>query len=257
MKRFFALVCSIGLLLSSPTTFAFVDSDALSESLRNIEQGLSGDSTGLGGLISELEKAAKESGAASDYLQVTISGRSVTMWDVPKSQWFYSHVLALTELGIVSGYKDTNGNPTGAYGPGDNVTREQALKIALGSAGVDETRCVGTASSQVSEWARQYSVCANQMGFGTDGKNLQEAATRAELLHYVLTAFGVNIPEGTPPFDDSKNHMYKNDIAYAYALEIVSGDKNADGTMKGTFRPDANVNRAESAKIAKLAIELL
>ena len=207
--------------------------------------------------IDELEEAAEQSGVASDYLQVSISGRSVTMWDVPKSQWFYSHVLALTELGIVSGYKDASGNPTGAYGPGDNVTREQALKIALGSAGVNEANCSGEAASQVSAWARQYSVCANQMGFGIEGKNLQEPASRAELLHYVLAAFAVNVPEGTPPFADSASHMYKNDIAYGYALEIVSGDKNADGTMKGTFRPDANVNRAETAKIAKLAIELL
>ena len=77
------------------------------------------------------------------------------------------------------------------------------------------------------------------------------------MLHYALKAFEVDAPEGNPPFNDSKSHKYKNDIAYAYALGIISGDINADGSEKGTFRPDDPINRAEVAKIAKLAIELL
>ena len=181
------------------------------------------------------------------------------MWDVPKSAWFYGHVLALMELNIVSGYKNAAGEPTGAYGPADNVTREQALKIAVNSAGIVAANCEGEpASSKVSEWARPFAICAASLNFGVKaGADLKAPATRAEVLHYLLRAFAAEVPDGTPPFDDSKKHMYKNDIAYAYALGIVSGDKNEDGSLKGTFRPDANVNRAETSKMAKLAIELL
>jgi hypothetical protein len=244
------------LLLGAGPALAFIDTEGLNESLERIEQGLS-DPTGLDSLVDELEQAAE--GAADAYLQVTLDGDVTTMWDVKKTDWFYPHVLALAELGIVSGYKGGDGKPTGKYGPGDNVTREQALKIALNSAGVVTANCTGeAASSKVSDWAKAYAVCAASMNFGIKaGTDLKSPATRAEVLHYLLMAFRTEIPVGTPPFDDSKNHMYKNDIALGYALGIVSGDKNADGSLKGTFRPDANVNRAEAAKMAKLSIELL
>ena len=241
------------------TQLAFVDTDALSDSLRTIEQDLSGDATGLSGLLDELEEAASESGAADQYLQVTIGGTTTTMWDVSKEAWFYSPVLALTELGIVSGYKDSDGNLTGSYGPGNNVTHAEALKIALGAAGVDGTSCGAPAhSGAAGHWAAGFVACAEQRDFGfTGSQGLNDTASRAEVLHYVLKAFGITVPEGTPPFSDSTSHKYKNDVAYAYALEIVSGDKDENGNEKGTFRPNDPVNRAEVAKIVKLAIELL
>ncbi len=255
-RQLLSLALVGSLLLSASPALAFIDTEGLTESLESIEKGLS-DPTGLNSLVEELEDAAQ--GAADAYLQVTISGEATTMWDVKKVDWFYPHVLALAELGIVSGYKGADGKPTGKYGPGDNVTREQALKIALNSAGVVTANCTGEpASTKVSDWAKPFAVCAASMNFGIKaGTDLKAPATRAEVLHYLVMAFQAEVPDGTPPFDDSKSHMYKNDIAFAYALGIVSGDKNADGSLKGTFRPDANVNRAEAAKIAKLSIELL
>ena len=256
--RTFAVVTCLSLLPSAPA-LAFINTDALSDSLKNIEQDLSSDATGLGGLLNELEDAAAESGASDQYLQVTVGGSATTMWDVPKTAWFYSSVLALTELGIASGYKDASGNLTGSYGPGNNVTHAEALKIALGSAGVSGTSCGAPSHPQASgHWAAGFVACAEQRDFGfTSSQGLNDTASRAEVLHYVLKAFGVTVPDGTPPFAESASHRYKNDIAYAYALEIVSGDKDENGDEKGTFRPNDPVNRAEVAKIVKLAIELL
>ncbi|MBT5938026.1 MAG: hypothetical protein HOG89_04445 [Candidatus Peribacter sp.] len=39
----------------------------------------------------------------------------------------------------------------------------------------------------------------------------------------------------------------------------VSGDTNADGTEKGTFRPDDAINRAETAKViyGRLKLEVV
>lgn len=259
MQRIFSALTTLMVLVSSaPFAYAFIDTSGLSDSLNAIEQGLSKQSSGLEGLLNELEKVAGEN--SDQYLQVTIGGNATTMWDVPKSAWFYTHVLALTELGIVSGYKDANGKLSGKYGPGNNVTHAEALKIALGAAGVNPASCSGMLAHPGADdhWARQYVICAAERDMGlSSSTDLNSSASRAEVLHYVLKAFGTDIPDGNPPFGDSTSHKYKNDIAYAYALEIVSGDKNADGSEKGTFRPNDPVNRAEVAKIVKLAIELL
>lgn len=257
-RRPFAFLTSLTLLLTASSAFAFTEglTEGLQEQLENIEGQLSPDG-GLSNLLEDLEEAAQ--GEAQNYLQVMISGKGVTIWDVPKDAWFYSPVLALMELDIVQGYKDAAGNLVGKYGPADPVTREQALKIALGSTGVDPASCQGSqAGGKVSEWAKPYAVCAASMNFGIKaGTDLTAPASRAEVLHYLLRAFGAEVPDGTAPFADSKGHMYEDDVAFAYALGIVSGDKNADGSLKGTFRPKENVNRAETAKMSKLAIELL
>ena len=257
-RRALALLSFVSVLMASGAVpaLAFVDTSSLRQQIKNIEGRLSPDG-GLSNLVENLKTAAGEE--AKNYLQVTIDGSATTFWDVKLTDWFASHFRALTELGVMGGYKDAAGSLTGKMGPADNVTREQALKIALGSAGTKTASCQGTpASGKVSDWAKPFAVCAAQMNFGIKaGTDLTKPATRAEVLHYLQRAFATDVPEGTPPFGDSKKHLYKNDIAYAYALGIVSGDKNADGSAKGTFRPDANVNRAEAAKMAQLAIELL
>lgn len=253
------LACAIFSFLSAPlTTQAFIDTEGLTQSIEELEQSLEGEGNDLGSLLEELDAAAK--GDPTSYLQVTIGEEAVTMWDVPKDSWFYSHVQVLTDLEIVSGYKDAEGNPTGEYGPGNNVTHAEALKIALGSAGVDVGGCDGILAhpQAMSHWAKDYVLCAQGMNFGvTSSIDLNASASRAEVLHYVLKAFGIDVSEGSPPFADSADHELKNDIAYAYALEIVSGDTNPDGSEKGTFRPNDSVNRAEVAKIVREAMGVL
>lgn len=48
-------------------------------------------------------------------------------------------------------------------------------------------------------------------------------------------------------------------IAYAAALKIVSGDRDAAGNPRKIFRPNAPVNRAEAAKIIyeRLRVEVM
>lgn len=243
----------LALFLVAGHAEAFIDAEALKQNLKSIEDGISNSNNGLQNLLDELEQSSGKD--ASAYLNVTSTGKATTMWDVPKNAWFYSSVQALTQLDIASGYKDADGNLTGEYGPGNNVTHAEALKIAIGAAGINPNSCGGfLAHPQAgNHWAKQYVLCAQERGLGiASSTDLNASASRAEVLHYVLKAFGIDAPDGNPPFSDSTSHKYKNDIAYAYALEIVSGD---DG--KGTFRPNDPVNRAEVAKIVKLAIELL
>jgi len=222
-----------------------------------MNQDISGDETGLSSLIEDLESAAEESGASENYLNFERNGENVTFWDVKKDAWFYSSILTLVELEIVSGKEDSSGKIIG-YDPGGNVSRPAALKMTLLSAGVDTSAC-GTPERKdaLGHWAESFVACSEKMDLGLGGRTLSAMATRAEVLHYALKAFEIDIPEGNPPFSDSASHEYRNDIAYGYALGIISGDKNVDGTPKGTFRPNDSVNRAEVAKIVKLAIEKL
>lgn len=63
-----------------------------------------------------------------------VSGSISEFWtfsDVPSSAWCHTHVVAAAEMGIVSGYKDAQGKPTGKFGPADNVALAQALKMAV------------------------------------------------------------------------------------------------------------------------------
>lgn len=238
------------------TSHAFVDTSAMEENLGTLEKELSGN-TNLGGLLEELEAASGKN--ANAYLTMNVEGEAVALWDVPKDAWFYTYVETLTDLGIVSGYKDADGKPKGLYGSENPITRAETMKIAVGAAGIDPASCGSPKHPKAAaHWASQYIACAEGQNFGiTAETNLDAPIGRAEAVHYFLMAFGVSVPGGTPPLTDSKDHQYKNDIAYAYALEIVSGDTNADGSEKGIFRPNENLNRAELAKIATLAIELL
>lgn len=66
----------------------------------------------------------------------------------------------------------------------------------------------------------------------------------------VLSLFGTNAPAcAAPVFLDTINHAARNDIARLSALGIVTGYED------GTFRPDADITRAELIKILTLTLE--
>ena len=250
-----AVIAIVTFLFTTTSAHAFLGSDDLNKQLEALEQQSGGDDD-LGRLLNELEEATEMDSA--NFLQITNNGVATTISDVPKDQWFYPYVLALSEYGIVGGYKDEDGNLTGLFGPGNNVTRAEAIKIALNSAGVDTTSCGGfpTHPEAASHWARDFVACAESMDLGLKStEGLNDPAPRAQALHFIIKAFGVEVPEGNPPFSDVPGtHPYADDIAFAYALEIVSG---YGGDREGTFGPDDNITRAAFCKMAKLGIEVL
>ena len=54
---------------------------------------------------------------------------SATFEDVPADSWFVSYVDRAVKMGIMAGYTDDEGKPTGKFGAGDNVTRGQIVTI--------------------------------------------------------------------------------------------------------------------------------
>ncbi|MBU1703244.1 S-layer homology domain-containing protein, partial [Patescibacteria group bacterium] len=99
---------------------------------------------------------------------------TATFKDVAKDAWYYTYVETAAANGVVGGYKDGDGTLTGYFGPGDDVTREQAAKmIVLGAPMATNTVCGPTFTDvPVSSWAYSYveTLYANSVIDGyTDG----------------------------------------------------------------------------------------
>lgn len=211
--------------------------------------------------LKAIEQSSPE--ALGDLLEQLDTTSSTKFSDVRSSDWFYRYVSSVARWGIVSGYKDSAGKPTGVFGPGNTVTVAEVLKMSLKAAQIDETLCVGSPGFAQAEkhWARSFVVCAQQRGVRLiqPAPDLNRPATRAEVVSVIFDAFGDQPPPLFAPFKDSVDHPLESDVAYAAALKMVSGDKDAAGNPLGTFRPDAAVVRAEAAKIIyeRLRVEVM
>ncbi len=185
--------------------------------------------------------------------------------DVPSDAWFSAYVQQAAESGIVSGYKDANGNLTGRYGPGNEITVAETLKIASEGAGYDETAFPSTDYGD--DWVAPYKAvamncCGIAKGFALEWNDwdFDRPAARVEVAAVLAKAFHVSTKETEQhAFSDVSTDMYyeKADVHFSYAAEIdalaqsgvLSGDTDASGHPTGTFRPTDPINRAEVAKM--------
>lgn len=211
--------------------------------------------------LTAIEQSSPE--ALGDLLEKLDASSTTKFSDVQSPDWFYRYVSSVARWGIVSGYKDASGKPTGVFSPGKTVTVAEILKMALKAAQVDETQCRGSPKFTQAEqhWARSFVVCAQERGVRLleTSPDLNRPAMRAEVLSVIFDAFGDQPPPLFSPFTDSVNHPLESDIAYAAALKMVSGDKDASGNPTGTFRPNDAIVRAEAAKIIyeRLRVEVI
>lgn len=185
--------------------------------------------------------------------------------DVSESDWFSPYVASVSDWGIVSGYKDSEGKPTGQFGPSNPVTIAELLKMAFEAAQANEDECglVPPVHSQaLGHWAAKYISCAEAIGarvISDAGIDFNRPAKRAEVVAVIHDAFGDNVPLLYSNFRDTSGHPLESDIAFAFDNGMVSGDKDAMGIQTGTFRPNDPINRAEVAKVIyerlKLAVK--
>lgn len=194
-------------------------------------------------------------------IQVVIDGKTVTLFDVSQSAWYATYVRTAAEAGIVSGYEDTQGNPTGEYGPSNRITIAEALKIAVEGAGYDSDAYGRVIASGYSDhWASKYVSVAKAENFAiAQGTlHLDRSATRAEVASMFTSAFLVNIEVSPTDSRFTDVNTSTEGAASIEALsrdEVVSGDTDENGKATGTFRPLDAINRAEVAKIVILARE--
>ena len=213
------------------------------------------------GILDQLKEELAGMGGSHEEMSVRfddlveqLSGPSErTFTDMTPGAWYERYVRGVTQWGIVSGYTDEEGRALGRFGPGDPVTIAQMLKMALEAAQVDETKCGSNPAHPQAQghWAMQYVACGEEknMRILRTFTNLDRPALRGEVLVIIHDAFGDRVPPLLSIFDDTADHPYEADIAYASVLGIVSGDTDRWGNPLGRFRPNDQINRAEAAKI--------
>lgn len=187
-------------------------------------------------------------------VQIVVDGRTVVLTDVQQSAWFATYVRQAAELGIVSGYRDVYGNPTGKFGPSNSITVAEALKIVVEGAGYDTDAYATLVDSGVRHWSSVYVAVGKSEGFPVVGNTarLDRSATRAEVAALFTAAFRVdasNTVVGTRYEDVRAGMSYAPAIEQLSQDRVVSGDTDIHGQAIGTFRPNAFINRAEVAKM--------
>lgn len=198
------------------------------------------------------------------FVQIIVEGNPVEMIDVPGDAWFAPYIRSAAARGVLVGYRDEEGDVTGLFGPGNSVTIEELAKIALKTAGLDETSCGSEVKNPAAKgrWSENFIRCAESRGFSmySDGSvDPARPATRAEVVVTMLQAWEITaspIPDGERVFKDVfASLQFASFIERAAKDGIVSGTTDSEGNPTGLFLPDAPVTRAETAKIATLVYD--
>jgi len=196
-------------------------------------------------------------------LVIRVNGVPTALNDVPIDSWFAPYIRDIAQRGIVSGYQDAQGLPTGFFGPQDSITIEQLAKVVIEAIDVDKEKCEEEAKnvSAAGRWSQSYITCAEMLGWAvfSDGSiNVESPANRAQVVATVLQGFGADIetPTGDRFEDVSLSTEFAAAIETAALNGMVGGYTDAEGNATGTFGPLDPVNRAQMAKILSLALQV-
>ena len=151
-----------------------------------------------------------------------------------KEDWFFRSVMSMKEKGIVSGYKDQNGNTTGEFGPSNNVTIGESLKMAFGAANVPVTP-----QGAGGHWAISsgYVGAAQNVGLAglVDLSRLDKPASREDVAVITAKAFGLDASSGYKnAFTDYKGSK-GNYVQATYDAGIFTGEGDT-GKFNGSTR---------------------
>ncbi|HEY3373606.1 MAG TPA: S-layer homology domain-containing protein [Candidatus Aquicultor sp.] len=164
--------------------------------------------------------------------------------DVNSSYWAHTPIYSLANYGVINGGADNRFRPT------DGLTRcELAKLLTLGFVIQNEPVSLSYADLSESHWARQFvakTVSAGWMnGFPDKTFRPSNKATRAQVAKILVAAAGY-------PVEDNASQDFKDvgsgHWAYTY---IATAAKNGliSGYPDGTFRPNAQLTRAEAATL--------
>ncbi|MBT3293158.1 S-layer homology domain-containing protein [Candidatus Peregrinibacteria bacterium] len=191
------------------------------------------------------------------YVQSVIDGNKVVFFDVPISEWYAPYIQTVIKSGVMSGYKDENGNLSGSFGPGNNVTMAELLKVAHELSDIDENAVSGRANNILSKstWFERYMNSAetlNWLAYQDHRLDPGKNATRSEVIVTLLQALQVPRQWSTgEAFTD-----IERSTLYSSSVETAALDGLVNGYEDGSFRPNDSINRAEMAKIISQAILL-
>lgn len=161
-------------------------------------------------------------------------------YDVSTSYWAYNPITNLTMKNIITGYANSEFKPKNA------VTRAEAATMIAKSLGIAPVS--GTSFSDVSSnhWAYGYINAVYKKGIinGRGNGTYQPDAyiTRAEISSLLTKAYAMKASNTSVSFTDIKGHW-----AEASIIKVASSNL-ANGYDDGSFKPNANANRAEFAQ---------
>lgn len=165
--------------------------------------------------------------------------------DLAGYTWAKESIESLASKGIIAG----KGN--GSFAPGENLTREQAIKIvvlALGLNKVTESTEV-FADEKEGAWYCGYLAIARDHGIANGvGDNLfgiGNTITRQDFVTLLYRALKTNSENANLSFADKDEIAPYSKDAVAY----FSSNGIVNGYTDGTFKPGNSVTRAEAAKI--------
>ncbi|HVW66758.1 MAG TPA: S-layer homology domain-containing protein [Candidatus Peribacteraceae bacterium] len=208
--------------------------------------------------------AANQSSTQNNHVAITTpGGSSLVLRDVPTDAWYASYVANVSHFGIISGYTDAAGNPTGDFGPGDNVTLAQLAKIAHKAAGmtVDQFQKTGPQNPTAqNQWSAPYIASAESRGwrvFADATVDVNRPATRAEVVVTLLQAFDIPLrwQKGNMFSDVTVKTPYANAIETAAGDGVIQGYKDQNGQPTHQFGPFDSINRAEMAKVISTMLD--
>lgn len=206
-----------------------------------------------------------QSQTQNNHVAVTMAGgMSVVLSDVPADAWFASYIASVAHFSILSGYTDATGNPTGTFGPGNNVTIAELAKIAHKVAGitVDQFQNIGPQNPTAqNQWSAPYIASAESRGwriYADASVNVNRPATRGEVVVTLLQALDIPVrwQKGNMFTDVTVKTPYANAIETAAADGVIEGYKDASGKPTHLFGPFDSINRAEIAKVISTMLDV-
>ncbi len=171
--------------------------------------------------------------------------------DVSENSWYSGYVDKLQSKGIISGYGDT-----GEFGPENNVTVAELIKVVVKTAGYDESDKEADLSQANGHWAEGYVAKAEELGLTIvkdSSLDLNRPAIRGEVVEALIEAAGFKTQKyETSIFaDQDEAGRFLSKVEYAQKTGII------EGYSDGTFGYNNSVNRAEMSKIVSNTIEVL
>ena len=168
--------------------------------------------------------------------------------DCGEEHWAYQYVKTLAQSGVISGYSD------GSFCPEKTAAKEEFVKLAILASGLYSEADCDFSDVPKGEWFYGYVAAANKNGiitgdengrFGTGSEVTREDA--AVIVCRILTLLGKaeNVSADEADFADSG-------AIQDYAAESVMTLKAMgilNGFEDGSFRPQARLTRAETAKL--------
>jgi uncharacterized delta-60 repeat protein len=175
------------------------------------------------------------------------NGCDIPFSDVPVGSTFYQYVQCLACRQILGGYAN------GTFKPSNNVTRGQLAKIISNAAGFNEA-VSGQTFTDVAPGSTFYDyvermASRNIIGGYSDGTfRPSKFATRGQIAKIAANAAGFNEAVSGQTFSD----VAPESTFYEY-IERMASRGIIGGYSDGTFRPNNNATRGQTAKITSNA----